>query len=1691
MHKNKMRKQTAKKLITLLFGLVLLGLFWNTAKPTYAAGPNLINFQGKVVNADGTNVTNGAYNFDFVLYDDPSLGSPSDGVHDKWHELTKSVTVTNGVFQTNLGSVTTLPDFNANPALYLAIRFNADAAGYMSPRVQLTSVPYALNADNLGGLTSSNFVKLAQGVQADSSTTNPSISISKTLASDVTLNGLDFSLTDNAAASTGTLYGLSITNADNGANVGVPDAIAYLKNANAAETVPDGLLIEQTGAGTLTSGLEVKQTAGAITNGLKLTGTFTNLISATNFSVTNAGALTAVGINSGTGLIQGTGGLTITGAAVSINASSNFDTSINTGTSTGTVTIGNSSSTALKLGKFTTANGVLYTSATDGTTAETAASTGAQCLQTSGVGTAPIWGACGAGGSGVTTVGAFSASSQINGANITGSTITFGPADATNPGMVSTGSQTFNGAKIFQSTTASNNAFQIQNTTGLDVANVNTNTTPNLIANPSLEINANGWSKKGAAGVAITSSDEVAAQYGSRELKIVTTASIGDGATFNFQPAPSTVYSITFWAKSTASTGANISFGHRENTTTGDVDCLTGQTLTTTWTQFTCNNFTTNATVNDTVPTIGIYVKQSDATARTIYLDGVTMVQAVTGLTFDAGGNNLNINNSVNGLTFNATNSGELTPWQLSTNGITVSGTSTAAPKEDAATITSNGFIYMIGGFDGTNTFNSVYYAKMNADGSVGTWQCQGTAAATSCGASATGLPNANSLPTVRRYAATTVANGYLYVIGGVDATPTAASTVYYAKLNSDGTTGTWQTNAYAIGQTTGSVTVQPRVAPSLVVSNGFIYALGGCSDNAATCGTPSATTYYAKLNADGSVGAWTSTGALSQARGMGVAVFANGNIYFLGGRNTTGVTTVDKSLINSDGSLPAFAATTALPANRQEHSSVVANGYVYVLGGSDGAASPARQSTVYYAKLNSDGTTGAWNTMINALPAGRSAASGIIANGYVYVIGGCGLVSAGACSTNQVNSVYYASTPRILVGGSLDLVGLTSQTLTDFGGGGALTAGNGRFIGDLKVDGYVDLNNGLSVDSAINLNAVSGTQGQVVFNINNSSTNSIFNVKHLAANFGAAATTGAFISRNSYWGEEFNVTQTNNCSATTTANAWKVRGDNGNNVGTACTAGNGELAFSRALGVAASGNTSAACTSNSATTCGGSVPSANYGLERISATSSATASNTAASLEYIATTAAGGTASAVTAANNLPVFTTKVKPSLVNSASNARFFVGLGNKGVASGLFPANGIFFSNCTATGTPACTNTNWIGVVTTTAGGVVGTVSCTAGTETGTINTTNFNYLRIEVRSNTDIHFFVDTNTATGINEVECGTGITGTGPAATGLSPMFESAFMTNTATTENLDIDFVRMWQDDPPLPDSPEAKVQADNGVTNSPLTIDSSNSPEQSSDVPASADKLSLLPDFMAATSEDTVFNKNVYVKGTLYADKIKANQIEGLQILTDKISSLQDQLAKDKTAISTAAAASTPSGQPAGTDIGSGQTFSNLNAINLVALAQIESKGGLVVDKDAQFNGKTIFQLLTEFNGPAVFHDQVSFDNQPTFNSDAGGIATLKKDSQRISVKFGKEYAQAPIVVANWLFDDTKDSTGQIIDSSDAKQQRLLQGSYSFSVANITTKGFDIILNKKAAEDLKLNWIAMSIKDAKITDSTSTTQ
>jgi hypothetical protein len=495
----------------------------------------------------------------------------------------------------------------------------------------------------------------------------------------------------------------------------------------------------------------------------------------------------------------------------------------------------------------------------------------------------------------------------------------------------------------------------------------------------------------------------------------------------------------------------------------------------------------------------------------------------------------------------------------------------------------------------------------------------------------------------------------------------------------------------------------------------------------------------------------------------MGSAVYANGNILFLGGRNSTGVTTVDKSVIASDGSLGAFSAVgmTPLPANRQELTAAVMNGYVYVIGGSDGAASPARQSTVYYSKLNADGTDNAWSTALNSIPAGRSGHTSFLTNGYIYVIGGCTLQTAGACGTNQANSTFYASGPRTMLGGVLDLVGLTSQSFADFGGAGGLSAGNARFIGDLRVDGYADFNNGLSVDSALNLNAVSSDPGQVVLNINNSSANSIFSVQHMNTTFGSLANAGAFVSTMSMFDEEFNIPK--NITAIT-ADATTTISTLNTGMGLGDT---GAFTYDTFTGTATTYSTPKSVVNGVARF---TLP-ATSGTGFVFAIGQAVASYHGTYLKA-----------------NLPVVQMKIKPSLVAATEDIRWGL-MAVATAASGTNEASttdGIYFSSENGT--------TWSGIVKS-GSALVGAVVCP-----GTISTTQFAVGRIVVESATSVRFLMDYDASNGVSFIDCGAVTTTTNPSAA-LTLGIQDTHTVASAST--IDVDYMRTWQDDSE-PDAP-----------------------------------------------------------------------------------------------------------------------------------------------------------------------------------------------------------------------------------------------------------------------------------------------
>lgn len=191
-----------------LLTYVLMGVFvvWGSfgSTPVKAAtGINQqLNFQGRLLNQQGATVPDGNYNIQFKIYKDGdgqsvgnTTGSPAGTL--LWTEShlnnsSQGVQVKNGFMSVQLGSITAFAgavDWNQD-TLWLSLNIGSTNLtctpfssctpdGEMVPMKRLSSSPYAFNAGQLGGMTSSQFVQLAQGLQTDA-TTNPSVYINKT-----------------------------------------------------------------------------------------------------------------------------------------------------------------------------------------------------------------------------------------------------------------------------------------------------------------------------------------------------------------------------------------------------------------------------------------------------------------------------------------------------------------------------------------------------------------------------------------------------------------------------------------------------------------------------------------------------------------------------------------------------------------------------------------------------------------------------------------------------------------------------------------------------------------------------------------------------------------------------------------------------------------------------------------------------------------------------------------------------------------------------------------------------------------------------------------------------------------------------------------------------------------------------------------------------------------------------------------------------------------------------------------------------------------------------------------------------------------------------------------------------------------------------------------------------------------------
>ncbi len=432
------------------------------------------------------------------------------------------------------------------------------------------------------------------------------------------------------------------------------------------------------------------------------------------------------------------------------------------------------------------------------------------------------------------------------------------------------------------------------------------------------------------------------------------------------------------------------------------------------------------------------------------------------------GSNILNVNTNP----YTVTNNSGIPPWTTSTSTL-------PQALNEATSVTYNGYVYVMGGMNnsGNSSFNTVYYAPLNSNGSVGSW-----------------TTSTNTLPQALGGATSVTYNGYVYVMGGDNGSYTGQNTVYYAPLNSNGSVGSWTTST--------STLPQGLYGATSVTYNGYVYVMGGDNNN----GSYLNTAYYAPLNTNGSVGSWTiSSNTLPQALSGATSVTYNGYVYVMGGYYNGNLNTVYYAPLNSNGSVGSWTTSTStLPQGLNEATSVTYNGYVYVMGGwSDG---------VYYTLLPGPTTIGQGSVNTNGVlvATNNTYLQALTANGAVLLQDSTNSTSAFEVQNTAGSTVLAVDTVNGRVGigtnspqHSLDVAGnintsgnylingvqISASNLSDSANIARLNAnqtfsGANTFSGMLTLNGHYNTGNS-SGSTAVTAGSAAGTSPTVSINGN------------------------------------------------------------------------------------------------------------------------------------------------------------------------------------------------------------------------------------------------------------------------------------------------------------------------------------------------------------------------------------------------------------------------------------------------------------------------------------------------------------------------------------------------------------------------------------------------------------------------------
>lgn len=158
----------------------------------------------------------------------------------------------------------------------------------------------------------------------------------------------------------------------------------------------------------------------------------------------------------------------------------------------------------------------------------------------------------------------------------------------------------------------------------------------------------------------------------------------------------------------------------------------------------------------------------------------------------------------------------------------------------------------------------------------------------------------------------------------------------------------------------------------------------------------------------------------------------------------------------------------------------------------------------------------------------------------------------------------------------------------------------------------------------------------------------------------------------------------------------------------------------------------------------------------------------------------------------------------------------------------------------------------------------------------------------------------------------------------------------------------------------------------------------------------------------------------------------------------------------------------------------------------IEKLEELGAISTMESITVTGESIFEKLASFLGDVLFGGRVTFADR-----DMAGFALIKQRADRVHIEFEREFENKPVVQATLdatvTLDDidftVKTLSGECDEEAgkatcEALLTKKLTGDFltKYSIANVTTTGFDILLENIAFQDMNFNWTAIYVKDAK---------